>query len=54
MSGFPQPVILSFVTTIAMSGIAVWQPTRARHSQAVCGETPGVMAGPDHAEPPNS
>ena len=54
MSGFPPSVILSFVTIIAVLGIATWQLTRVHHSQAVRGETPGGVAGPDHAEPPNS
>lgn len=53
MSNFSLPVVLSFFTILAVLGIAFYQLKRIRHSQAVRGETPGGVAGPDHAENPD-
>ena len=47
METFSLPVVLSFVTLIAVLGIGVWQFKRVRTSQAKRGEHPGGIAGPE-------
>ncbi len=44
---FSLPVLLSFVTLIAVLGVALYLFARNRGSQKKRGETPGGIAGPD-------
>jgi len=44
---FSLPVLLSFVTLVAVLGIGIYHFVRNRGSQKKRGETPGGIAGPD-------
>lgn len=47
MESFSLPVVLSFVTLIAVVGIGIYQLKRNRGSQEKRGERPGGIAGPE-------
>ncbi len=54
MFHFSTPMILSLFTILAVLGIGAYQLRSVHDSQAKRGETPGGVAGPDHAEPPTT